>query len=167
MADAILTQKELKEYLHYNSDTGIFTWALKVNNKKPIGSKAGNVNKIGYCVIRINSKAYLAHRLVWLYVYGHFPQSDIDHINLIKSDNKLINLRLATHTENMRNRKVQKNNKSGFKGVCFHKGNKKWHSQCTVNGKQYNLGFFSTPEEASIIYQRFAEKHFKEFYKQS
>ena len=89
-----LTQKRLKELLDYDPKTGIFTWKYANNNRKA-GSKAGYKAKDGYIAISIDSKRYLAHRLVWLFVYGHFPKYDIDHINRIRDDNRIENLQKA------------------------------------------------------------------------
>ena len=80
----MITQSELKNILHYNQDTGVFTWI-----KNSI--VAGTVEKKGYIAIKINRKSYKAHRLAWLYIYGNFPKEQIDHLNGIKNDNCINN----------------------------------------------------------------------------
>lgn len=90
----MITQEELKEYLHYDPLTGDFNWTIGKRGLK-VNSKAGSMNDQGYVIIRINNIRYRAHRLAWLYVYGHFPINEIDHINGVRSDNRIENLRDA------------------------------------------------------------------------
>ena len=148
-----LTQERLKELLHYDHDTGIFTNLKSRGKRIKIGSVAGTKNSNGYVHIQIDYKKYQAHRLIWLYVYGEFPEKSLDHINEVKDDNRLVNLRLATHQENHQNQSSpQTNNTSGYLGVYWHKGAKKWRAQIQVNGKKKYLGYFDTAEEASKAY---------------
>ena len=109
-------------------------------------------------------KAYLkAHRLAWFFVYGEWPQKQIDHINGNKSDNRISNLRLATASQNLSNKGITKSNTSGYKGVSFNRTKKKWMASIKVNKKSINLGYFLTPEEASEAYKAAAIKHHGEF----
>ena len=147
-----LTQEQLQELLSYDHDTGIFT-NLKSRGAVKIGSVAGYKNPNGYIYIAIDYKRYLAHRLVWLYIYGEFPVNQIDHINEIRDDNRIVNLRLATDLENKHNQSSPRTNTtSGYLGVGWHKGEKKWRARIMVNGKQKHLGYFDTAEEASAVY---------------
>ena len=152
MATGIISQDELKALLHYDPDTGVFTW--KVNRKG--GVKAGDITgyeaRNGYIQIGVNSKVYLAHRLAWLYVNGIWPECDIDHINGQRFDNKIINLRLATRTENNQNRTAKSNNKSRYLGVYWHKAAQKWAAEIKLSGKKVYLGLFTTPELAHEAY---------------
>jgi len=100
----MLTQAELHQYLNYDPQTGIFTWKVKLSDKINIGQKTGCKNNRGYLLIKINKKLYRAHRLAWLYVYGYFPKFTIDHINRIKTDNRIENLRDVTIQENLKNK---------------------------------------------------------------
>ena len=86
-----LSHEELKNILHYNPEIGLFSWLIKPSDKIKIGSIAGSVDKDGYVIITLNSKKYRAHRLIWFYVYGKWPVNEIDHINRIPSDNRIIN----------------------------------------------------------------------------
>jgi hypothetical protein len=138
MTDKILTQEQLKEILNYNPETGDFTWKKQVSNSVKIGEVAGNVSN-GYRQIKINSKLYRAHRLAWLYLNGSFPINEIDHINHIKDDNRVINLREATRKENLMNVGMLKSNTSGVMGVSMHKKTKKWLSSIQVNKKLIHL----------------------------
>jgi len=82
----------------------------------------------------------------------------VDHENGNTLDNRKSNLRQASHCENMRNRKIQSNNTSGFRGVSFHKLSKKWHAKISVNGYPKSLGYYETPKEASMVYEKEAER---------
>lgn len=157
----MITQKELKKILDYNLETGVFVWKEKISDKIIIGKIAGT-NSHGYVAIAINKKKYRAHRLAWLYVYGYFPEQ-IDHINQIKNDNKISNLRIATNSQNQANTKIRKNNKTGYKGVSIHKKSNKFVAFIRLNGKTKNLGYFNTAIEASNTYKNLANQYFGEF----
>lgn len=164
MTKSILTQEELKSKLHYNPDNGIFT-RIQSTQSIRAGDIAGSKSNQGYLQIRINCKQYQAHRLAWLYVYGEMPNGMIDHINGVKDDNRIKNLRESTSQQNQFNTGSYKNNKSGYKGVSFHKSSNKWSAKATLNGKGKHLGLFTTPELASQAYKVFATKHHAEFYR--
>lgn len=148
----MLTQSRLKELLNYDPDTGIFTRRVSASNRVKIGDRAGSVNGMGYRHIYVDGNLYLAHRLAWLYVYGGFPPSGIDHINAVKDDNRIVNLREATQSENNQNRAKQSNNTSGFRGVSWHATAKKWHARIGVGNKLKHIGLFDTPEAAHAAY---------------
>lgn len=114
----------------------------------------------GYFRIRVDQKLYYAHRLAWLYVYGKWPKEEIDHINSNRLDNRLINLREATRTENLRHKPTPKGI-SELKGVT--KARQKWRAQCKVNGITHYLGVHATKEEAHEVYKVFALKHHGQF----
>ena len=158
-----ITQEYLKSILHYNPETGLFTWKVTLTNNAPFGSIAGCPVQ-GYITIGINKKLYRAHRLAWLYMYGCFPIDILDHINRDRADNKISNLRLANKQQNAYNCQVHKNNTSGFRGVSWHKASNKWRATCSLQGKSYNLGVYITAEEASIVYEEFVKEHHGEFY---
>jgi hypothetical protein len=146
----MLTQKELKEYLHYDPETGIFTWKIA----KPgviLNSAAGCLVR-KYTVIRINYKAYKAHRLAWLYVYGKWPENEIDHINGNHSDNRIHNLRDVTRSENCCNLRIHREGK--LPGAFYVKKLHKYVSNITINYKTYNLGYFDTEQEAHNTYTK-------------
>lgn len=151
----MLTQAELKHQMNYDQDTGIFIW---INSKSSAIKKykiAGTIDVYGYVAIRINGKVYKAHRLAWLYVYGEFPSKMLDHIDRIKTNNSICNLRLATSSQNSRNVTSNKKNTSGYRGVVWHKRDKRWQAACTVYGKQIHIGNFNTAEEAHLAYEEF------------
>jgi hypothetical protein len=162
----ILTQFELKKHLTYDAESGIFIRNISLCGKVRVGDICNYKSKEGYILIRVNNIQYKAHRLVWLYIHGYFPPDIIDHINGIRDDNRLVNIRLATRQQNNMNSNIQKNNKSGYKGVCWHKDSSKWIAQASVNNKSKYLGIYDTPEEASQVYIKFVKNIHKEFYKE-
>jgi hypothetical protein len=152
----------LKEYLDYNKDTGLFTWN-KSKGRAKAGSVAGTPHSHGYVNIMVSGHMFYAHRLAWLYHYGNIPDVGIDHINMIKNDNRIQNLRLATQSQNQGNITKRVDNKSGYKGVSWSKGCKKWLAQITLNGKAFNLGVYETKEKAYAAYCEAAVKNRGEF----
>jgi hypothetical protein len=138
-----ITQQELKEVLHYDPNTGIFTRLTRKGGQK-IGSVAGHKRPDGYTQIKIDGKRYLAHRLAWLYMTGNWPSEFIDHIDRNPSNNRFDNLRESTNQENQQN--------TNCKGYSWNKRHQKWMAQIRVNGKQKNLGYYNKPEEAREAY---------------
>ena len=155
----MLTQDELKSLVHYNPDTGLFSWI----KKKPQGRYKENLGWItnkGYIEICIAQKRLKAHRWAWFYVHGELPDQ-IDHMNGIKDDNKLCNLRVVTNKQNHENRGFQKNNTSGFKGVT--KRGNKFVAQITHNQKNIYIGIFESAELASNAYNKKAQEIFTHY----
>jgi hypothetical protein len=159
----MITQAKLKKVLDYNPKTGVFTWLTELNTRVMAGDKAGSVGKNGYRRIAIGGRTYPAHRLAFLYMTGEWPPSQVDHKNGKPSDNRWRNLRAATPTENTRNKRVQKNNATGVKGVYFHKGNRRYFAKIHVDGKHIHLGAFRCQTAAHLAYCRAAKLHFGEF----
>lgn len=150
-----ITQEYLKEILHYNKLTGLFRWKVDIysgRNKKQkhvsIGDLAGTVNSKGYLRIGINHKSYLCQRLAWLYEYGEWPSNEVDHINHVRSDNRIDNLRNVAGLDNQKNVSKRKDNNSGFTGVSWNAKSSKWVAQMQVNKKKIHLGYFSSLEDA-------------------
>lgn len=158
-----LTHARLTQLFHYDPDTGLFSWKISTAICVKVGGIAGSETERGYVRIMIGNKHYKAHRLAWFYVTGEWPSDQIDHINGNRSDNRFANLREASHAENVRNRGLQVNNTSGFKGVHFLKCTGRWRSYITVNSKKKHLGYFDTAEEAHAAYCKAAEKYHGEF----
>lgn len=145
-------QEYLKETLHYHPCSGLF---FKLSSPS---IAAGRPHPKGYIQITLEGKSFLAHRLAWVYVNGYWPENQIDHINCIKTDNRIENLREATNSENHMNKPIQSNNKSGFKGVHYAVNNSKWVAYIQIPkghkdiGKRttnrIHLGSFLTKDEA-------------------
>jgi hypothetical protein len=148
MTTTQLTQARLQDLVKYDRDTGIFTWNM-TRRRCRSGDKAGCSMQNGYAGIRLDDTLYTAHRLAWLYVHGEWPARQLDHVNGVRADNRLCNLREATNAQNAQNRK-RVDNKSGFPGV--RKENSKWLAEIKVDYKPIRLGLFTTPEAAHDVY---------------
>lgn len=152
----------LRSILSYDPDTGEFR-RLVARPGYRAGSIAGSIDAYGYIAIKIDGRSYKAHRLAWLYVHGAWPALHLDHIDEDKANNKITNLREATHQQNRCNRGAQKNNTSGYKGVWWHKGHGKWCSRVQVSRRTVWSGSFSCPKEAHRAYTEAARRHYGEF----
>ena len=106
---------------------------------------------------------FRAHRLVWLYVHGRFPTAFVDHINNIRHDNRLNNLRECSHAENNLNIGKRCDNSSGIIGVTWHKETNKWRVRAQVDGKDFSLGLYPTKEEAALARKVFVEQNHGDF----
>ena len=160
---SMITQDRLKEVLCYNPETGFFFWRVAKAQCIQIGSLAGNTNMYGYWAIKIDKKTYLAHRLAWLHEYGRFPKGSLDHINRIRTDCRIANLREATSEQNMANRKAQRS-RSNLKGVAWKKSYNRWSAQIKRNHKRMHLGYFDTAEEAHAAWCEVAKQFDGEFF---
>lgn len=154
-----LTQERLKEVLHYDPETGVFTSLKWRGGVSQPGVVCGCVQPHGYVRISVDGKPYYAHRLAWFYMTGRWPTHTIDHINRDRADNKIANLREATHRQQRGNTRLRKDNKSGFKGVSFSCVMKKWHTQIGTR----TVGFYTTKEEAAEAYRVAAIVEYGEF----
>lgn len=151
----MLTQHHLKTLVSYDPETGVF---VRKSNGKVAGGKDN-----GYLRIFLEGKRYRAHQLAWLYIHGVWPRKDIDHIDLNRSNNRISNLREATRSENLRNTKPQRRNKTGLKGVRPDRNRKGYIAQISFGGRTTYLGRFDTPAEASATYMAAATKSFVQF----
>lgn len=157
----MITAERVRSAIHYDPDRGVFTRL----DGPFAGKTAGSPNSLGYIHIQIDGTLYKAHRLAWLYVTGKWPEASIDHINTIKNDNRFVNLRSATHSQNCANKRPTANNTSGSKGVHWKTRNGKWCAQIAVKGKKKHLGLFSDKAEAEKCYAEAATKCFGEFWR--
>ncbi len=135
--------KYCKEHLAYDPVTGII--------KRDGVRIADRINEQGYRRFRIGKKKYQAHRIAFLITYGYFPET-VDHINTIKHDNRLCNLRAATDKQQHYNRGLTKNNTSGYKGVSHIKRNNKWLVRISLNKKEHIIGRFKCKHTAARHY---------------
>lgn len=143
------TVDELRRNLDYNPDTGIITWKI-ARSKMKSGSVAGYVQHRGYLQIKFNNVAYTAQIIAWVLYNGEYPNGEMDHINGIRTDNRICNLRAVTKRENQQNMIYHRNGK--LVGSCFIKSSGKWKSRIVIKGKIVELGIFNTEEEASAAY---------------
>ena len=147
-----LTQARLKEVLEYDPETGLFRWRSYRCGRALAGAVCGTDNGRGYLTIHIDLVHYKAHRLAWLYVHGRWPTHLIDHINGVKGDNRIANLREADDAVNSQNqRRAQSHNKCGFLGVHKRESGR-FRASIRVNWKLINIGTFDTPEAAHAAY---------------
>ena len=156
------SQGRLKELFAYDVETGELVWNVRKRGST-MGKVAGCKYRNGYTMVRVDGVRYLAHRLVWLYHHGKWPDAEIDHINRNPSDNRIENLRPATRQQNIANYGVSKANKSGFKGVWFHKDRARWIAQIQKDGKIHWLGAYKSAEDAASAYRVAAERMFGEY----
>lgn len=150
----MLTQERLKEVLEYDAGTGLFRWKEQIAKTVKIGEVAGSRTVQDYIDIKIDGRTYKAHRLVWLYTHGYFPENMIDHINRARLDNRLCNLRESSRACNAINSRLHTNNTSGVKGVHYNSRIKKWVAQASVGNKRKWLGNYQSMAEA--VYARYA-----------
>jgi hypothetical protein len=170
-----LTQARVRELLDYDPDSGLFHWKVSRSRNAKAGCVAGYLEATGYVRITIDGARYLAHRLAWFLTHGVW-HSCIDHKNRNCSDNRLCNLRPATKAENSRNSRLRLNNRCGFKGV-YYRPTVTYRDGATslraspfcasirVGGRQRNLGYFKTPEDAHAAYVAAAKTHFGDFWR--
>jgi hypothetical protein len=148
-----ITASRLRELLSNDAETGKFLW-LESRGTARSGNVAGSPNGSGYIHIRVAGRTYKAHRLAYLYAYGRWPDAEIDHINGVRDDNRLANLREASHAENMQNiRRAYTDNKScGLLGASWHKRTGSWQAKISAAGKLRFLGHFDTADAAHAAY---------------
>jgi len=149
-----ITLDQLRALLHYDPETGRFTWRVKTCRKVVPGAIAGYVKPEGYRIIRIDKRGYRASRLAWFYTTGKWPLGDIDHIDGNPRNNAFCNLRDVSTAGNIQNqRRAHTRNKTGgFLGVSKMKSSKRWRARICTNGVQTVIGWFDTPEEAHQAY---------------
>ena len=153
MAAKILPSSDyLRQMFSYDPESGNLLRKVYRSSNAPAGVVAGYLSDRGYLFVRLDNHLYRAHRIAWAIHYGSSPVTDIDHINGIPSDNRIINLRSATHLQNMKNTSAHSNNKSGHKGVCWDGKRKKWLAQIISNGKYRFLGRFPDIADAVKAY---------------
>lgn len=162
-AKLLPSQEWIRERVHYDPDTGLFTWLTPPPGPQKVGSKAGYVGEHGYIYLMLARQTFRAQRIAWKYMTGEEPPPQVDHRDTNKANNRWDNLRKANDSENKINTGLTTLNTSGFKGVCFDKANNKWRAMIRKNGKLYNLGRRNTPEEAHALYRQAAARLHGEF----
>lgn len=172
----MITKSYLKECLSYDPETGVFIWkerpsyhfktarAASVINSRQRGKVAGSVHKAKpdaapYLIISISGVRYRAHHLAWLYVFGAFPDYEIDHIDGNTLNNRILNIRDVTRPDNNKNRSLPTNNKSGVIGVSWDKRVSRWVAGIKISGKRIFLGYFADLEDAALARKAAEEKY--------
>ena len=151
-----MDKETLDNMLDFNPDTGRITWKFSRGTAKA-GSDAGSFDKDGYRTICINRKNYKSHRLMWLHVNGEFPPEGTDHINGVRDDNRITNIRAAGQDINNRNAKKRDDNTSGITGVYWVKRARKWYAQIRTGNNRVFLGSFDCKYKAASK-RKFAEE---------
>lgn len=158
-AEAAVSPEMLREKFLYTPSTGLLI------HRKPKGrgacrvfamQPAGTINKGGYLVVYVGGQRFYAHRTAYAMATGNWPDGILDHVNQIKTDNRIGNLRVVTKAENANNSGLPSNNTSGFKGVVWSKKYGKWAARIVVGGKQRHLAYCDDIETAAIV-RRIAE----------
>ena len=149
----MITFEEAKELFIYDRETGVIKWRKRFNGRQRADLVAGYTSSNdGYTKIRFKGKKYGAHRIAMLLAYGFYGDGlQVDHINHIRGDNRLVNIRFVTHADNGRNQSRSSNNISGTTGVHYHRASRKYRAQIHVDGVDIYLGLFATIEEATEV----------------
>lgn len=176
MPQDLPSPEALRKFFRYEPETGFLFWRerpvedfktvsrWKAWNKTYAGTRAlASCTDGRYLRGTIAGDAYYAHRVVWAIVYGEWPDGEVDHIDLDKKNNAISNLRLATRSENMRNRSALSRNKIGIKGVSRCSRTPKWIAQISVNGRNRTIGRFNCPTAARLAYIKANAEHHKDF----
>lgn len=146
--ESLLTPEKIRELFNYDAVTGILAWKIKPCSSVRIGDAVGSLGGRGYLTTTFRGKQYGVHRLVFVWVHGHFPKDQIDHINHVRNDNRISNLREVSQSENSKNASLSKRNTSGFLGVGWSKECRKWSANISVDGKLVHLGLFAHKQDA-------------------
>lgn len=160
-----ITQDRLKEILHYDPETGVFTNRVSRSGVYE-GEIAGSKNGKGYWFVCVDGVNIPAHQAAWFYMTGEWPPTLIDHEDQCKTNNVWGNLRLANNAENCRNVRVNKRNKTGVRGVLYRerKGrNPEWWASIRVDRKLIHLGIFRSLADAAAVRREAELKYFGEF----
>lgn len=168
------TPNQIRQLLHYEPDTGRFFWVERgpewfthctpghedrirsAWNAAWSGKEAGLINGYGYRQINIQRRHIGGHRIAWCYVYGAWPNGQIDHINGVREDNRIANLRDVSHDANQRNMRLGRHNTSGVSGVHLCKITGRWRAEVRAFGTRHRLGRFPTLEgaQATVMEKR-------------
>lgn len=176
----LISASRIRDLLDYEPCTGIFRWKTRQasdfrDSKYPAnrecarwngryaGTVAGTISEVGYVTIKIDAVAFMAHRIAWLFLTGSWPEAAVDHKNMNKADNRAENLRAATASQNKANTGLQRNNRSGEKGVWLDKRSGRWRSKIGYDGQIENLGTFGNIDEAAAAYRKAAAAIYGEF----
>lgn len=161
----IPTADEVRQLIDYDPDTGILTWRPMTRAEcgsemawrarhSVFGKAAGSIMPNGYRSLLFRGRRYYAHRMAWLLMEGEWPCVDVDHINGVRDDNRWINLRAATRSQNHQNRIG-----NPATGASWHERMGRWRAVITLGRRQKHVGYFDTQEEAAAAYRRAKAEH--------
>lgn len=160
-SERLLSVNDVSRLLRYDPDSGALYWISRTAQRIRIGDRAGVIREGGYRQIRLFARWYKEHRLAWLLANGDWPEGEIDHINGVSGDNRLVNLRVASRTLNAQNiRQAHSTNLScGLLGVTWCKKNKRWRASIFYLGKKRHLGYHASAEAAHEAYLKAKREH--------
>lgn len=152
--NSIISQKELHDLLSYDEETGVFRWKKSRSQRVKVGNEVGSWDLYGYKTVRLDGRSYKLHRLAWFYVFGVWPAGDIDHMNGIRSDNRLSNLRDVPRKTNLENQTkvTARPTETGLIGAYYDKAKNVFYSRISQFNKSIYLGTFQTADEAHQAY---------------
>ena len=157
----VVTHERLRQLLSYDPEAGTFTWLVNIGTAR-VGRAAGLCRGDGYLVIRIYNRLYYGHRLAWLYMVGSWPEAEVDHVDLNRSNNRWSNLRAATKGQNACNAGLRSDSSTGLKGVtpC----GRRFRAQISDgSGRSRHIGCYPTAEAAHAAYCKAAREAFGNF----
>lgn len=150
----------LRATFNYDPKTGVLSHAAPRSGAR-VGARAGSLKRDGYRVASFRSRPFREHRLIFAYMEGRWPTTEIDHVNGVRDDNRWVNLREAMPAQNQANTHYR--SKSGLKGAYFNVRANRWHSLISVGGRVRHLGYFDTKEEAHAAYSAAATAQHGDF----
>ncbi len=149
----MVTAERLRQILDYDPNTGVFTWKVRTSNRIRVGSVAGSSHGGGYLQINVDGQNYLAHRLVWLHFYGSWPKYCMDHINGVRRDNRIANLRDVPISINAQNiRRPMVTNTTGLLGVSWNSKDRVYCAHISIRNKSIYVGSFDSALDAHAAY---------------
>ena len=165
-AKAKLTIEELREYLHYEPETGALRWKKSVGTRARVGKVAGSIAESApgkqYRKLSIGRRMIWAHRIAFALHYGRWPHPCCDHIDGNGLNNRADNLRECSLSANQHNGRIARNNTSGAKGVSKHAASGLWRGAATLRGKKY-CKYFRRFEDAADYARQLREQLHGEF----
>jgi hypothetical protein len=159
MTPDLLTQDLVKRFLRYDPETGDWTWIEQINSRVEVGDAAGTISVHGYRIITFFGYKYRSARLAFLYMTGRWPDKEVDHENRCKTDDRWVNLRDVTRSDNQINRDLQGNNTSGERGIHWDTNRNKWFAQVKRDNVTFSVGRYDTMEEAVSARDAFIETY--------
>lgn len=155
--------EKANELLRYDPLTGHLWWKIRASGRKMYRPAGCLCAFSGYTLIRIDKVLYRAHRLVWLIIYGVFPEKDLDHANGLRSDNRLENLRECNLEQNSQNSGRRSDTTSGVRGVCFDNTSGHYRAYLTAYGVRKLDELFPTFEDACAARKLAEKEHYGDF----
>lgn len=140
---------ELSDFISYDRESGLLVCVKRFGRKFKPGDVINSLHNKGYIAFYFKGEYVLGHRVAWAIENGEWPDDEIDHRDGDRSNNKYENLRKATHAENMQNKAIQINNKSGIPGVWFERRTGRWRAEIQAGGRKISVGRFATKERAA------------------